>query len=74
MTLHELATALAPIAAEALDEQTDPDVKKASVVLAALMGAIDGGEPDREVLAVMAINSGLICDHRLGKHAKAKDA
>ncbi len=71
MTIDELAAALAPVADAAITESADHNVEKAGIVLAALMGAIaGGGAVDDEVLNVMAIHAGLICEHRSGLHAK----
>jgi hypothetical protein len=70
LTLTDLAAALAPITDAALTSD-DPDVMKLSTVLAAIMGAIaGGGTPDRQVINALAVNAGLICDHRSGLHAK----
>lgn len=66
MTLPELAAALEPITNEALASH-DPDVVKASIVLAALMGAIDGGI-DTEAFTALWVMAKLVCDHRSGRH------
>lgn len=66
MTIAELAAQLAPIAHAALAED-DPDVQRAAIVLAALMGCIDDGG-DRAALDPLAIAAGLICEHMTGRH------
>ena len=69
-SLPDLAAALKPIANAAL-AATDPDVKKVSVILAAVMGCIAGpGAADREALDPLVISAGLICEHRSGRHAQ----
>jgi hypothetical protein len=68
MTRRELARVLEPITNDAL-ESTEADVMKVSVILAAIMGAIDGDDVDHEALDALAIPAGMICEHRAGKHA-----
>ena len=45
-----------------------PTFLKVSVVLAAIMGCIDGEEIDRDALAPLTITAGFICEHRSGRH------
>jgi len=72
MTIPELRAALTPITETALAERDDPDVTKAGIVLATLLGAIeDDVATDREVLDAVAITCGLICEHQIGKHPDA---
>jgi len=68
MTRNKLAAALRPITRAALDTNDDPDVQMVSVILAAVMGCIDGGETDRQALIPLAETAGRICEHRTGKH------
>ena len=62
MTLDDLILALKPITDAAIAEQEDRDVVHASVVLAALTGALAG--PDREFLAALARHAGNLCNQR----------
>jgi len=71
VTIPDLVRRLDPLAAEALATD-DPDLRKVAIVLCAVLGCIDDrdGTPiDRATLDVLAIQAGLICEHRLGRHA-----
>ena len=64
MTVAELAGRLAPIARTAIEDD-DPIVVQVGIVLAAVMGCIDGGEPfDRDVLAALAAVAVRLCRYR----------
>jgi hypothetical protein len=69
MTLDELAAVLGPLTDAALASTDEPNVTKLGIVLSAIMGAIEGGgDPDQEVIDALAIQAGLICQHRTGRH------
>jgi hypothetical protein len=69
LTRPDLVATLLPIADACLDhaqlDDADPVIVKASVVLAALMGGLEGRTAALDALAIQA---GLICEHELGLH------
>lgn len=72
MTTYDLANALGPVTDEALAAPDDEVVRKLSIVLGAIMGAIEDGDADQadhEVVDALAIHAGLICQHRAGRHS-----
>jgi hypothetical protein len=71
VTRAELARALEPVTMSAL-ASSDATVKGIAVILAAIMGCIDGDDmtdEDDRSLRVLIIDAGQICEHRLGRHS-----
>jgi hypothetical protein len=66
MTIDDLARDLETPAFAAL-ASNNPQLKKAAVVLCALLGAITDGV-DEPTLDALSLIAGAICDHQCGHH------